>query len=344
VALGGPLFNRADHLPQALESLLGQTFGDFVLVAVDDASTDATAEVLARFEARDPRLSFVSNPRRLGMTANWRRAYALALARAPEADYFAWVSDHDVWHPRWLEALVSELDAHPEAVLAYPLAVGIDGEGHVVRSAPAFDTASLERPATRLRAAAWGMHAGDMVYGLIRAPAVARAGGFRSVLWPDRLLLAELTREGPFRQVPELLWWRRFAAPADAARQRVTLFAGRAPLVARLPWPIAHVAVLLRAAARGEEPGRGSRARFAARYLAASAGAEVLRTVLRARNRAGAWLAGRPGAATLLGAVEAAARAAGRPVKLRPAPPADLRAMAPPPAGAPPGGGTGRTP
>src|SRR5207248_672007 len=96
---------------------------------VDDCSTDATADICARYAALDPRVSLARNDRQLGLVRNWRRAFELAGERHPSARYFAWASDHDVWGPRWLERLAAELDAHEEAVLAYPLAVRIDDAG-----------------------------------------------------------------------------------------------------------------------------------------------------------------------------------------------------------------------
>jgi hypothetical protein len=325
VVIGAPLFNRADYLREALDSLLAQTFEDFALVAVDDASSDATPRVLAEYARRDERVVFRRNDRRSGMIANWRRVYRLALERHPEARYFAWASDHDVWHPRWLEALVAELEAHPEAVLAYPLSVALDDRGEVVRPPWRFDTAATERASERLDAATRDMRAGDMVYGLFRADAVGRAGTFRSVLWPDRLLLAELTAEGRFRQVPEVLWYRRFAVPATARRQRAAFFPERSPIVSFLPWWLGHAAALVRKAMAGEESRRGDRLRFAAAYLALAAPRELARAVLRVRNRAaGALIESVPGLRAVLAAIEGLARARGRELKLLPDPPVRL--------------------
>jgi len=75
--------------------------------------------------------------------------------------------------------------------------------------------------------------------------ALEAAGIFRSVLNPDRLLVAELSRQGEIRQVAEPLWWRRQSDGASIDRQRVSLFAGSPP--PRFNWPpsLQH-AVLLR--------------------------------------------------------------------------------------------------
>jgi glycosyltransferase involved in cell wall biosynthesis len=324
VVIGAPLHARAEYLPGAFDSLLGQSFVDFAVVALDDASPDRTSEVLAEYGRRDPRLWWHRHPRRIGMAANWRMAYELAVRRHPDAEYFAWASDHDLWDPRWLEALVAELDRHPEAVLAYPRGAVVDGEGRTVRGPWSFETRGRAEPAARLRAAAWGMRAGDMVYGLFRVGALRRAGVFRPVLWPDRLLLVELTAEGSFHQVPELLWWRRFAPDARvrsaAARQRRSLYAGRAPLVARLPWWLGHVLALVRKGLAGPAAGRRARLAFVGRYLAVVATFELWRWGLRARNRAAARvIRAAPSLAHALAALERRTAAAGRPLKLLPA-------------------------
>ena len=72
-----------------------------------------------------------------------------------------------------------------------------------------------------------------MVYGLMRLDALQAAGIFRRVLRPDRLLMAELTLQRRFRQVPEVLWFRRQSETASVERQRATLvLAGRRAAVA----------------------------------------------------------------------------------------------------------------
>ena len=82
--------------------------------------------------------------RRLGMVGNWRKTFRRARKTYPASPYFAWVSDHDVWHPRWLGKLVHTLDADPGVVMAYPLRIGIDDTGELVRAPWEFDTRGLQ--------------------------------------------------------------------------------------------------------------------------------------------------------------------------------------------------------
>jgi glycosyltransferase involved in cell wall biosynthesis len=232
--IGAPLYNHAKHLPEAIDSLLAQTYEDYAVVLVDDGSTDETAALAARYAERDERVTFVRNPTRLGMIGNWRRAFELARSQHPEAEFFAWGSDHDVWEPGWLEALVARLDAVPEAVLAYPQSVRIDDDGEIIRGSFQFDTSGVTDTRERIRITCAGVSAGNMVYGLYRADALERAGIFRAVVSPDRLVMLELALQGTFEQVPELLWKRRFAGLASAERQLRAFFPdGRAPWYAK---------------------------------------------------------------------------------------------------------------
>lgn len=248
VGLGLPSYNGTAHLEEALASLRAQSHADFVLACTDDASDDGTADVLERHATHDPRIVVRRSAERRGLVQNWRAAFALARELSPDMRYFAWVSDHDVWDPRWLERLVAELDAHPEAVLAYPLIVGIDAQGQRVREPARFDTAGLTEPHARLVAATRGMKAGNLVYGLYRADALERCGVFPQVIVPDRLLLTQLALLGEFRQVGEELWSRRYGTRTMAirARQLQTLFPDGAPWWTRLPWWLVHGAVLAR--------------------------------------------------------------------------------------------------
>jgi glycosyltransferase involved in cell wall biosynthesis len=246
VVIGAPLYNHADDLPETLESWLIQSYREFRLVCVDDQSTDATGEVVQRYAERDSRIVYTRNPNRLGMIDNWRRAFDLAIEDTPDAEYFAWASDHDIWHPRWLATLMAELDAHPEAVLAYPRNRRIGPDGVMNDKRPwEFATDGLDDLRVRFKRTMRHMSAGNMIYGLGRADAIRRAGVFRHVLVPDRLLLMELALEGQFRQVPDILWFRRwYGRIFSLQRQRRAFFPNGRPFYAFVPWWISHAVAL----------------------------------------------------------------------------------------------------
>jgi glycosyltransferase involved in cell wall biosynthesis len=259
VVLGMTLHNNAQHLPGALDSLLAQTYADFRLFLLDDASNDETETVARRYVQRDPRLQYARHAQRKAMIATWRDVAESATTACPSAEYFAWVSDHDLWRPEWLERLVGTLDADPGAVVAYPITQRMTPQGVEIDKGPRlFETAASATTRDRWNAFCRSVGAGDMVYGLIRTDALRRAGIFRTVLRPDRLLLAELTLQGRVRQVPEALWCRRQGSATSVARQRTTLLPpGEAPwwfFIA--PW-LQHSVVLWRQYAGAGSPELG---------------------------------------------------------------------------------------
>lgn len=289
VVIGLALYEGDEHMQEALESLLAQTYRDFAIVACDDSVSDGPGAIIRSVAAHEPRVHYERNGSRLGMTGNWRRCFEVGRRLHPQAAYFAWASDHDAWHPRWLETLVGELDSHPEAVLAYPMNIRIGAGGEPLMTPWRFDTAGREDTAERLSVAAHGMYAGDMVYGLFRAEAQERAGVFRTVLLPDRLLLSELAVHGEFRQVPEILWYRRFAGIASLRRQRASFWPEGTPLTGYLPWWLLHPAVLaydLVVLGRGRPRlGRAASLPVVAAFVAIDLRFEMLRKVQRVHHR-----------------------------------------------------------
>lgn len=321
VVIGLPLYNGGPYVDEALESLLAQTYRDVAFVCVDDGSNDGTDAVVRRYMRHDQRLSYERNQERVGMIRNWRRVFEAAREQHGEFEYFAWGSDHDVWHRCWIERMVAALDTYPEAVLAHPLALGITDGDVVVREPFEFETDGILERGRRLRIAAGGMAAGYMIYGLMRAPYLPRCGIFREVLLPDRLLLSELACFGTFVQVPEILWYRRFRPGVIASidRQRASFFPEGAPVHSYMPWWLQHswalgTSLVIRGAGRPEIP-RAEAARLAVRFLSVSlffdlkrraarrvhryrkhrtAGERRVQAILRASSRAAAPAAGRP--------------------------------------------------
>ncbi len=249
VCFGMVVYNQVKHLPAAIESILTQTHPHFRLIISDDSTMDEPGQIALGYAAQDGRVEYYRNPTRRGYVDN----SVLAFERAgPDVDYFAWAGDHDVWHPRWLETLLCEMEAHREVLLAYPLTIRIDDHGQVLPvPVKTFDTFGLT-PRQRVAAICdTECGFGNMIYGLFRADALRRGGALRRTVLCDHLLLTELALYGPYKQVREPLWFRRYhkedASKAfSLARQRRTLFAGPAdvPFHVSLPWWLVHTAAL----------------------------------------------------------------------------------------------------
>ena len=104
-----PTYNRARFLPDAIGSVLDQTFQDFELIVVDDGSTDETEELVRRF----PRARYVRQ-KHAGISVARNRALAEA-----RGGLIAWLDSDDLWHREKLEKQVDYLDAHPGCRLVF---------------------------------------------------------------------------------------------------------------------------------------------------------------------------------------------------------------------------------
>lgn len=104
VSIGLPVYNGEKYLREALDSLLSQTFRDFELIISDNASTDATREIVLEYQQRDPRIHYIRQNTNIGAGKNF--LFVLAMAKA---ELFMWASHDDIWAENWLEVLISNL-------------------------------------------------------------------------------------------------------------------------------------------------------------------------------------------------------------------------------------------
>lgn len=100
VSIGMPVYNGERFIDEAIRSILAQTFGDFELLISDNASSDATAAICARYARQDPRIRYVRQASNLGAMGNFQ--YLLDHARGR---YFMWAACDDFWDPEWVERL-----------------------------------------------------------------------------------------------------------------------------------------------------------------------------------------------------------------------------------------------
>jgi glycosyltransferase involved in cell wall biosynthesis len=103
--------NGASTMARALDSLLTQSFRDFVIVIGDNASTDATGEIAAAYAAADSRVTVLRHPQNLGARANFESVLAVA-----ETTYFMWAAADDCWAPDHLARNIALLDDDPACV------------------------------------------------------------------------------------------------------------------------------------------------------------------------------------------------------------------------------------
>jgi len=148
-----PTYNRAHLLRESLESVLAQTVKRLEVIVSDNASTDATADVVASF--RDPRVSYTRLERNLGHLANLSRC--LGLGTAPLVAIF---QDDDLMLPYNIERKLEVLQADEGIVFVHSAFSFIDDEGRLLNEKASWWDAqtSIESPEQFVRGTLeWGL-------------------------------------------------------------------------------------------------------------------------------------------------------------------------------------------
>ena len=122
-----PTHGYARFLPQAIESVLAQDFGDFEFLIADDASTDGSAEIIRGYAGKDPRIRAQFHERNLGMVPNWNECLAQA-----RGDYVKFIFGDDLLVSRQaLGRMAARLDEDPRIVLAASARQVLDEDSRV---------------------------------------------------------------------------------------------------------------------------------------------------------------------------------------------------------------------
>jgi glycosyltransferase involved in cell wall biosynthesis len=106
VSVGIPAFNGERFIGAAIESVLGQSYGRFELIIVDDRSSDGTADIIKGYS--DPRIRVMANSSRLGQMGNWNKTLGEA-----RGTLIKLLPQDDLLYPTCLERQV-EAFAKPE--------------------------------------------------------------------------------------------------------------------------------------------------------------------------------------------------------------------------------------
>jgi GT2 family glycosyltransferase len=100
-------WNGGDFVTRCLKALERQTYGDFRVVVVDNASTDGSPE---RIERNFPAVQLV----RAGGNLGFARANNIGFQRAEGSEWVALLNPDAFAEPGWLEKLVAASQQHPE--------------------------------------------------------------------------------------------------------------------------------------------------------------------------------------------------------------------------------------
>jgi len=258
-----PARNRAWCIRESIESVLRQTFTDFELLLVDDASDDDTYAIMQAYATQDRRIRVLSagtdeerqaridaEAEAWGYTAGTGGegpARNLGIA-ASSGEFYACQDSDDVWEPRHLAVMVNLLDRCPNVVAVSGLGITINRAGKVVRTFRDFIWRG-DNVNGGLRA---GQPFGHSSW-VCRMAVLERVGGYRPMSgMADWDLFLRIAREGKQAQARRFTVRRRFhndhmARYVPTAERRRTLrwFLSERNLLCHIGWTDAEMDALV---------------------------------------------------------------------------------------------------
>ena len=124
-----PVYNGAATLDLAIRSILQQSFPNWEMIILDDASTDDSRAVMRSFQ--DPRIRLVEGDKNIGLSARLNMAVDMA-----EGSYFARMDQDDISFPDRLEKQLDYLQQHPGIDLLATSTIPFRGDGEALGRLP----------------------------------------------------------------------------------------------------------------------------------------------------------------------------------------------------------------
>jgi glycosyltransferase involved in cell wall biosynthesis len=119
-----PIYNDERFAPEAIASLLAQTYANFELIISDNASTDGTSALCEAFARRDGRVRYLRQATNLGLTGNLN--FVREQARG---EFFMWAASDDRWEPGFIETLLAAMRSDSRYTTAFCPYAFMDEDG-----------------------------------------------------------------------------------------------------------------------------------------------------------------------------------------------------------------------
>ena len=110
-----PTFNREKLLPRAIDSILNQTFQDFEIIVIDDASTDNTKQILKQYQKNSNKIKVITHSTNQGVSAARNTGNAHATGT-----YITNIDSDDFAQNNFLEEAYTFMETHPDVTIGIP--------------------------------------------------------------------------------------------------------------------------------------------------------------------------------------------------------------------------------
>lgn len=121
-----PVYNCEKYVEESIRSVLEQTYEEFEIIAIDDASTDNSLTILKELEHLDHRLRVIENKLNIGVSKTRNKGIEMA-----KGEWIAFLDSDDIWCPKKLEAEMVKRKERADCVLFYTATFHIRDDGYM---------------------------------------------------------------------------------------------------------------------------------------------------------------------------------------------------------------------
>ncbi|MFH1551433.1 MAG: glycosyltransferase family 2 protein [bacterium] len=204
LTIGMMVYNEEKYIGEAIESLLNQTYKEFIFIISDNASTDRTSEICKYYAEKDKRIIFVRHAKNQGLFHSFK--YVL---NRTDTNFFMVCSGHDKWQSDFIEKLLPIIQKE-KLILIYPKTreIKMDGKmGEVYEED--YTTVGIENPTSRYLYVLKNMGMCNAVYGIWKTKIIKDCCIKKSIIAGDVFMVLKATFSGKFKQYKEILFLRR---------------------------------------------------------------------------------------------------------------------------------------
>lgn len=105
-----PAYNAEAYIEESIQSILDQSFKDYIFLIIDDASKDKTLDIILKFQQKDSRVQLLKNEKNLGVAGTLNRGL-----QNINTTFIARMDSDDISHPQRLERQINFLKSNPKA-------------------------------------------------------------------------------------------------------------------------------------------------------------------------------------------------------------------------------------
>lgn len=217
ITIGLPVFNGENHISDAIESILCQSFKAFKLIIADNCSTDNTYSIVESYKNIDSRISSVRHDKNIGGLSN-----LLFLTKDISTPYFMWFAHDDVLDRDFLMECLDFLSKNPQVDMAFSCIRNIDANGASVREYPNFKNLPFDNSNVGLAKFILSPELdgkANLIYSIYRSPILLRAiesnKDTLKISWgPDMAFLFAILASGVgIKILPRVLFNKRSLQP-----------------------------------------------------------------------------------------------------------------------------------